>query len=213
MSDSRPCGSEGCYLDLNDGYQCKTSCSNNEHYSGDSRGICTLISTCESRNPINSVTYPCGYGCVYDSNEFEEDDKCKSNCPTHYINVDGKCEDNNVCETRSPLQSNTYPCGSGCKKHEDGCVVECPIGFNNTVENGICIAVICSTVASNKESCGHNCLYDPVVGESGGCSSSCTDSNYYKKSETENKCVLKDCSEILVDFYNDTYPCGPGECY
>jgi hypothetical protein len=94
------------------------------------------------------------------------------------------------------------------------CVEECGIGYNDSNKKGICETVICENVDANanEEKCSHNCIYDIYDKK---CHSSCINKNYYKKSETENKCILKECKEIELNSIGKTedYRCGPGNCY
>jgi hypothetical protein len=104
---------EKCFLDINDGYRCKSSCSDGEHYEG-KNGIYTPKSCDDIEISENEGNYyQCGSNCVYDKTK-DEGKECQSNCPDHYYNISGICILNKNCESRSVSNESEFPCGEGC---------------------------------------------------------------------------------------------------
>jgi hypothetical protein len=134
FSDTNPCGND-CFLDIYNGFQCKTDCLNENFYSKDN-GICVL-KDCESRTPdLTLSTFPCGVSnnCFLDvDSSNDHKNVCVSHCfnEKHYEPINGKCVLKS-CVSREKDNSLSFPCGSeDCFEDQNNfhlCKISCMYG-------------------------------------------------------------------------------------
>jgi hypothetical protein len=203
-SEYEPCGS-GCFELLQN---CVEECPYGYNDSNEI-GICELMK-CDELIPNMNVEefFPCGNECVYDSTEVSKN-KCKENCTSHYINVNGNCLSNN-CSNRIPKDVEEWKCEIGCYSYVENfiiiCSISCPYGYYDGEGKGNCDFVNCDDyelIGNENESCPYNCLFDEF---DNSCHSSCSNFNHYEI--YNGTCRLKLYNERLFEDNESEFPCG-----
>jgi hypothetical protein len=232
-SITKPCGSSGCYKDINskDDDSCVLSCSGNYHYSNNStNGICfTDLLECSSRKVNTSTNPPCGSGECYKDINGENGSNCVLTCSGnyHYVSDSGVCTKNLIddCTKRKVNASTNFSCGSNdCYKDvnsEDGdfCVSLCKSRYHYTNDSGICSGELVENCMNRKVNaseffpCGsEDCFRDINSYNGSSCVNTCSGNYHYMNYQGVCSTYFLECAQRKVN-NNTSKPCGSSDCY
>jgi hypothetical protein len=191
----------------------------------DNDGVCALVSCIDAQiSDINIEDYPCGSYCVLDLNDrLTAFDTCRQSCSNkfHYRNINGKCTLVSDCTERRPIETDEFPCGTGCLLSKGLCVKigNCEKDEDDADGDGICAPQNCSEISLDNKAktypCGLKCVAD--CRSKNGCPEntdmvcvqSCQDKYHYENKDGWCK-IKRDCNLRRPNLEEETWPCFKG---